>query len=289
MSTSMVSEKKSDPHGYAIDHELPSKRIYYQSLSNPESLLIIGAEGGMVDMQTNERASGWYVQLGKDGGNRFHFVDGKWHHDHEPACILKDGKGSIWYINGCMHRTDGPAVDIVTTWGDKRVGWFKDNQRHRVDGPAEVVIKANGARFEMYYQHDALHRTDGPALVVYSPDGSLHSEEYRQHGVLHRDGGPAYQCGAYMEFRQEGELHNIEGPALVVPGHEPLYFLQGLKVEAADQRKAYLENRNARIGKSKSSTGPVPARSTEQRRQEMESKIDRWVSKRSAQAKSPKP
>jgi hypothetical protein len=37
-----------------------------------------------------------------------------------------------WYLNGQLHRVDGPAVEYTngTKW------WFLNGQLHRIDGPA---------------------------------------------------------------------------------------------------------------------------------------------------------
>ena len=37
-----------------------------------------------------------------------------------------------WYVDGKLHRVDGPAVE----WHDGTKQWFVDDKRHRVDGPA---------------------------------------------------------------------------------------------------------------------------------------------------------
>ncbi|MFL9610951.1 hypothetical protein ACKF11_12770 [Methylobacillus sp. Pita2] len=286
---SFASQNKVvDPNEYALDHPSMFKRIHYMSEDGTSQLVLVEGSG-IVDLVTNESANGWYIKAGKYGGDRFHFVDGRWHHDHEPACILKDDKGVIWYKNGLMHRDNGPAVELVTTGGDIRKSWYRNGLRHRTDGPAHQVTREDGVEFEMYYQNDVLHRTDGPAMTIMDAAGNTISAEYRVQGLLHREGGPAYQSGELMEFRQEGELHNLEGPALIQPGKTPLYYLQGLEVTAAEQRKAYLENRQASIGKSKKTTGPTPARSETQKQSDMVRKIDGWVSKREAKNKSPRP
>jgi hypothetical protein len=43
-----------------------------------------------------------------------------------------------WYLNGRLHRTDGPAI---TRFDNTRVydqEWYLNGQRHRLDGPAVV-------------------------------------------------------------------------------------------------------------------------------------------------------
>ena len=61
-----------------------------------------------------------------------------------------------WYLNGKLHREDGPAYEFVN--GDKY--WLLNGRRHRVDGPA--CEYTSGAKF--WYLNGNLHREDGPAI-----------------------------------------------------------------------------------------------------------------------------
>ena len=51
---------------------------------------------------------------------------------NEPICETDGNGDKRWYLNGKLHRTDGPAV--VWPNGDKL--WYLNNERHRTDGPA---------------------------------------------------------------------------------------------------------------------------------------------------------
>ena len=51
--------------------------------------------------------------------------------------------GTIYYVNGKVHREDGPACDYIN--GDKC--WFFNGKYRRLDGPA--IEKNNGKKF--YY------------------------------------------------------------------------------------------------------------------------------------------
>jgi hypothetical protein len=62
-----------------------------------------------------------------------------------------------WYLNGKLHRTDGPAIEYAN--GDKR--WYLNDQLHRTDGPA--VEHTDGTK--MWYLNGKCHRTDGPAIL----------------------------------------------------------------------------------------------------------------------------
>ena len=63
--------------------------------------------------------------------------------------------GKFWWLNGRLHRTDGPAVEYAG--GDKE--WYLDGLRHRVDGPA--VEWEDGDK--SWYLNGKRHREDGPA------------------------------------------------------------------------------------------------------------------------------
>lgn len=68
--------------------------------------------------------------------------------------VDEDG-GKEWYLNGLLHREDGPAVEYAT--GTKF--WYLNGQRHREDGPA--CEWADGTK--SWWVNGQLHRTDGPA------------------------------------------------------------------------------------------------------------------------------
>jgi hypothetical protein len=61
-----------------------------------------------------------------------------------------------WFLNGKLHREDGPAVEYVN--GDKY--WYLNGKLHREDGPA--IERANG--YKAWCLNGKLHREDGPAI-----------------------------------------------------------------------------------------------------------------------------
>ena len=61
-----------------------------------------------------------------------------------------------WYLNGKLHREDGPAVE----WADGYKEWFLNGKLHREDGPA--VESAFGHK--EWFLNGKLHREDGPAI-----------------------------------------------------------------------------------------------------------------------------
>ena len=70
---------------------------------------------------------------------------------------------TMWYLNGKLHREDGPAIEYRN--GDK--SWYLNDKLHREDGPA--VEYATGGK--KWVRNDKLHREDGPAIMW--SDGSI--------------------------------------------------------------------------------------------------------------------
>jgi hypothetical protein len=88
-----------------------------------------------------------------------------------------------WYLNGQLHRTDGPAMEYV----NRGRFWCLNNRVHRTDGPA--VERVNGDR--EWFLNGQLHRTDGPAIESANGD-----KEWFLNGQRHRTDGPAIECTA---------------------------------------------------------------------------------------------
>ncbi len=74
--------------------------------------------------------------------------------DQPKMKVLPDGTKE-WFLNGELHRTDGPAIERAD--GSKE--WCLNGELHRTDGPA--IEGADGSK--VWYLRGRLHRTDGPA------------------------------------------------------------------------------------------------------------------------------
>lgn len=112
---------------------------------------------------------------------------------HRPAFI--DNKKNIkkWFLNGKLHRVDGPAVT-----NKKIVCYYLNGELHRVDGPAiiddmcekwflngklhrvedrDLIHKpstiSKDKRSKNWYWHNMKHRLQGPAKLLERRDGSL--------------------------------------------------------------------------------------------------------------------
>ena len=57
-------------------------------------------------------------------GNKFWYLNGKWHREDGPALEYANGD-KTWYLNDKRHREDGPAIEY--TGGYK--AWYLNNNR----------------------------------------------------------------------------------------------------------------------------------------------------------------
>jgi len=69
---------------------------------------------------------------------------------------VHDNGAKEWYLNGKLHREDGPAIE----WADGSKDWYLNGKLHREDGPA--IEWADGSKD--WYLNGKLHREDGPAI-----------------------------------------------------------------------------------------------------------------------------
>jgi len=99
--------------------------------------------------------------------DRIHFegwtIDGiTVHNEYGPAFILYNSDGSIkeirYYLNGLLHRIDGPSIIIWKNNNKIREKWHRNGVLHRDHGPAILAWKKTGLiKFQMYYDNG--HRT----------------------------------------------------------------------------------------------------------------------------------
>ena len=57
-------------------------------------------------------------------GAKYWYVDGKLHREDGPAIIWADGS-KFWFVNGEKHRDNGPAV----IWADGTKEWWLNDKR----------------------------------------------------------------------------------------------------------------------------------------------------------------
>jgi hypothetical protein len=75
--------------------------------------------------------------------------------------VLPDGTHE-WYLNGKLHRQDGPAVERPDGYRE----WYLNGKRHRQDGPA--IEWPDGTC--VWWLKGKLHRPDGSCGSDFSID-----------------------------------------------------------------------------------------------------------------------
>ena len=87
----------------------------------------------------------------------------------------------MWYLNGKLHRLDGPAIEYVD--GSKK--WYISGKLHRIGG-GPAVEYVDGTK--EWWVNGIRHRTDGPAVEFI--DGT---KIWFINGKRHREDGPAVE------------------------------------------------------------------------------------------------
>ena len=72
----------------------------------------------------------------KNSDNTVYYKNNQFHREDSPA-IEWDNGSKHWYFHGLLHRTDGPAIDLVAPYlGYTIKKWSINGKWHREDGPA---------------------------------------------------------------------------------------------------------------------------------------------------------
>ena len=70
----------------------------------------------------------------------------------------------LWYLNGELHREDGPAIEKVN--GDNY--WYLNGELHREDGPAIEYVDGN-----KYWYLDDIRYTEAEFNAMLNPEKEL--------------------------------------------------------------------------------------------------------------------
>ena len=76
----------------------------------------------------------------------------------KPICEINSYGTKRWYLNGKLHREDGPAVE----WHDGVKHWYLNGNLHREDGPA---VEFTYGYKEWYYQGKEIHCKDNQEFL----------------------------------------------------------------------------------------------------------------------------
>ena len=140
--------------------------------------------------------------------------------NNKPVMEIDDYGDKYWWLNGNLHREDGPAVEFAD--GDNY--WLLNGKRHREDGPA--IEYADGSK--EWWLNDELHREDGPAIEWADGDkewylnGKLHKawylndKEVTKEEVMGSKEEPIMEIDEYGNkvWKLNGKIHREDGPAI---------------------------------------------------------------------------
>lgn len=146
------------------------------------------------------------LYIEEDGTKVWKLNDGTIHKEGKPAMVYNGGI-EIWYINGLMHREDGPAYD-----SESYKEWRINNQLHRENEPAIVDNILNNKE---WWTNGNLHReNDKPAII----NERFEFKEWWFNGKRHRENDkPAKIIDNYLsEWWFNGYLHRgNNNPAII--------------------------------------------------------------------------
>ena len=93
-----------------------------------------------------------------------------------------------WWLNGKLHRLDGPAEIWYSDDGTREENWHRHGRFYRKSGPTYVATYADGGWMETYllsYRRGTrVHRLDGPAITRVDADGRRTREWWRNRRKL---------------------------------------------------------------------------------------------------------
>ncbi len=168
-------------------------------------------------------------EIKKNKNSEKHYLNGKLHRVDGPAVTFNNGTQK-WFIEGKLHREDGPAIIEGST-----VKYYKE--RYFIHGKEmypesleaflcmkQGVFKKNDV--EQHYLNYELHREDGPASINH------YEESWYIKGKLHRLDAPAqrYKAADYWseEWYHDGTLHRDNGPARLDSNGEETWYQHGI-------------------------------------------------------------
>ena len=136
----------------------------------------------------------------------------------QQECIVEPDGTKYWYLNGKLHREDGPAAELPS--GTK--SWYLNGKLHREDGPAEERLDGT----KMWCINGELHREDGPAEEW--PSGT---KKWYLNGKRHREDGPAEEWSdGTKRWFLSGNLHREDGPAEEWSDGTKRWFINGKEI-----------------------------------------------------------
>jgi hypothetical protein len=153
-----------------------------------------------------------------ENGSRFWYINGELHREDGPAIDRADGYRA-WFINGELHRDDGPAIELA----DGTRFWYLNGE-----GLTETEFNNRSATKELSIAEiERLlgHRIKVIEYTVKVEDGTT---RWFHNGKLHREDGPAIErSNGSRVWYLNGELHRDDGPAIELADGYRSWYING--------------------------------------------------------------
>jgi len=148
------------------------------------------------------------------------------HKTNEPTLVFYVNGDKAWWLNGELHREDGPAVEYAN--GEKY--WRQNSKLHRTDGPA--VEYPNGHK-EWWLEGDEVTEEDvmGKPESILTTDSEGNKRWKNKQWLPHRTDGPAIECtDGYKAWYKNGKCHREDGPAIEKNGGFKAWYIDGARL-----------------------------------------------------------
>ena len=145
---------------------------------------------------------------------------------HKLYKLIMEEKDKVLKLN------DGDVMPVNYTGVIEYPGgtrhWYLNGELHREDGPAKITRND----IQIWYNYGRIHREDGPAIKY--PDGG---EEWCINGKRHRKDGPALKYPDGESWWLNGVLHREDGPAVEYANGDKCWYLNGKKYSEQNYKR----------------------------------------------------
>jgi hypothetical protein len=175
------------------------------------------------------------------GGDKWWYLNGNLHREDGPACEFANGTKN-WFLNSLIHREDGPAIEHANGkkhWFLYDMEYFSENEwKKEVEKLRENQAKETNFTMEVVKdtiktqgfksEYDVPKDFTGTARIAGSPGMTCSLVN----GKYHNEYGPAIEIdNGTKKWFKNGKLHNLLGPAIVWSDGSVNYCIDGVEIE----------------------------------------------------------
>jgi|SRR5579859_4154648 len=157
----------------------------------------------------------------------------------EKVCKTNEYGTKRWFLNGKLHREDGPAVEYT----DGYKAWYLNDELHREDGPA---VEFTDGYKDWYYHGELITCSSQEEFERLINKKDLPTCETDKYGTkrwtlddqYHREDGPAIDhCDGYKAWYLYGQRHREDGPAIEYYNGTKVWYYHGKYIDCSSQEE----------------------------------------------------